>query len=332
MTDHSGGDRRIHAETPGPSLGVFPGDEYEVRHVQAVDEWLGGALEVVVTFVHAGLPPERRERFVDDVLTPMWEAGYTPLLTWEPFSLDPDAGASPATQVREKGLLRAWAETLAEWVAAGGGGQRTLIMRPAHEMNGSWYPWSAGEGVTAPEYVELWNALVDGFDDHGQPADTVSWVWCANAESTSEVTLSDYYPGDGLVDWVGVDGYNWGSSRPWSEWRLPADVFGPAFETIRGFSDRPLVVPEVGCSSAADTGTGAARKSAWIDAAFDYFAAEEVQFVGWFDADKETDWAVCSQSGTGMQSERTRQGRAYGVYPSFKQSAARYIGKIQRND
>jgi mannan endo-1,4-beta-mannosidase len=316
----------------GNRLGVFPGDDYDLANVRAIDEWLDGALDVVVTFVQADLSPARRESFVDRVLTPVWQAGYTPLLTWEPCSLALDTDASPAEQLRAEGLLRQWAETLAEWVGSSTGDQRALHFRPAHEPNGWWYPWSAGAGVTGRQYVEFWHALVDAFEDHGPPADVVTWVWCVNAESTADVTLQDYYPGDSMVDWVGVDGFNWGTSQSWSDWQLPEEVFGDAVETVREFTDSPLVIPEVGCSSATDSGDGEHRKAAWIEAAFDFFAAEQVTFVGWFDVDKETDWAICAQPGSGLPGERTLRGREYGVYPAFERAARRYRAARARRD
>ena len=45
----------------------------------------------------------------------------------------------------------------------------------------------------------------------------VEWVWAPNAESapglfdvSSPNNWRHYYPGDSYVDWVGIDGYNWG--------------------------------------------------------------------------------------------------------------------------
>lgn len=332
MTDPTRSGPEGRPEPSQPRLGVFPGDDYDLTAVRAMDEWLDGALDVVVTFVHADLTPERRETFVDEVLTPVWRAGYTPLLTWEPFCLGNDGETSPVTQLRTKGLLEQWAETLGTWVSAGTGDPRSFLFRPAHEMNGSWYPWSAGEGVTGEEYVDVWAALVDAFEHSGPPADAVTWIWCVNAESAGAVTFADYYPGDEVVDWVGVDGYNWGASRSWSEWQSPESVFGDAVETVREFSDRPLVVPEVGCSPVANSGSGTDRKSAWIAAAFEYFATEGVRFVGWFNADKETDWAVLRPSATGLRAERTLRGRDYDVYPAFERAAGRYLVTRSRDD
>lgn len=330
-----------------PTLGVFPGDDYSLAAIRAVDEWLDDALDVVVTFVPAGVSGAHRQAFVQETLTPVWRAGYTPLVTWEPFVLEdavpdtpvavPDtpvaAPGTPVAALRDANVLREWAEALATWVSNPGGDTRDLIFRPAHEMNGWWYPWSAGAGITGSTYIDLWNALVDVFDDYGPPEDAVTWLWSANAESADGVSLVDYYPGDDVVDWVGVDGYNWGASRPWSDWQSPESVFEDAFDQVRSMADRPLVVPEVGCSSITTGGPAPERKSAWIADAFDLFTEWDVAAVGWFDANKETDWAVCTRSDTttAPSTERLR-GTRHGIYPAFGRAATAYVDGKKKTD
>lgn len=308
-----------------PRLAVFPGDDYAVADVRAFDEWVDGTLDAVVTFVPADLSAARRRAFLSATLTPLWDAGYVPVVTWEPYVLRDARGQSPAVVLEARSLLRGWAEAVATWVENPGGRQRRLVFRPAHEMNGSWYPWSAGRGVSGRSYVALWNALADAFADHGPPADAVTWLWCPNADSDTAAALSAYYPGDDAVDWVGVDGYNWGDSRPWSSWQTPEDVFTAAFDRVRSLSDCPLVVPEFGCSSVAAGGRAVDRKSAWVTDAFDLFAREGVALAGWFNADKETDWAVCGRGpGPGLPATRTLNGTEYGVYPAFARAASAF--------
>jgi hypothetical protein len=176
--------------------------------------------------------------------------------------------------------------------------------------------------------VDLWHALVDAFDAHGPPDNAVTWLWSANAESGDGDRLADFYPGDDVVDLVGVDGYNWGASNPWSTWQSPEAVFESAFERVRSLSDRPLVVPEVGCSSSTIDGSSPERKSSWITDAFELFAAWDVSLVGWFDANKETDWAVCTRDVSGAAPSTKRlHGTRYGVYPAYRRAALAFAGR-----
>jgi hypothetical protein len=309
------------------TLGGFPGESDDLSVARALDRWLGGRLGAVTTFVAADVPPTRRHAFVHEYLTAAWEAGFLPVVTWEPFGVG-GADASPVTTIADGGattLLDDWASTLADWVDATP--RRELVVRPAHEMNGSWYPWSSGAGVDPRDYRRMWRRLHRVFTDAGLGGERVRWLWSPNAEPVED--LLAWYPGDAYVDWVGVDGYNFGGSHPWSTWRDPAAVFEPAFEQLAGVG-APLAVPEVGCSSVHGDERRPDLKAAWIADAFDLFDAWDVRLVSWFDATKETDWGVFVAAGEGddpavAPTTRTVDGRSFAAYPAFRRAALQYL-------
>jgi hypothetical protein len=307
----------------GRTLGAFPGDDDPRGHARALDRWLGGRLGAVVAFAAAGLSPSARRRLLDDHLAAAWDAGAVPVLTWEPFDVGDGCPVAAVARGDADALVDAWAAALADWVDPPGG-RRELLLRPAHEMNGWWYPWSAGEGVAPGTYRRMWRRLHDAVAAAGAD-DRVRWLWCPNAESAPTVDPLSYYPGDDHVDWVGVDGYNFGDARAWSAWRDPGATFRPAVDRLRTL-DPPLAVPEVGCSSVRGDGRDPAAKAAWVEAAFDRFAAWDVRLVCWFDANKETDWAVLAR-GDAAPPHRTRvtlAGRSYVCYPAFRRAAVAY--------
>jgi beta-mannanase len=55
--------------------------------------------------------------------------------------------------------------------------------------------------------VVAWRHLHDLFAERG--ADNVRWVWCPNATAFTDRTAQQFYPGDGYVDWVCADGYDY---------------------------------------------------------------------------------------------------------------------------
>jgi beta-mannanase len=90
----------------------------------------------------------------------------------------------------------------------------------------------------------------------------VLWVWCPNSDSVPNVDWnqpSAYYPGDAYVDWVAVDGYNWGTSPSWGQWRSFKDILSPvyAFYAARG---KPFMVAETGSTESGGD------KGAWFNA------------------------------------------------------------------
>ena len=125
-------------------------------------------------------------------------------------------------------------EALADLVA----GYNTLgvpvLIRFAHEMNGSWYPWSQQPAAyikafqivadaihsKAPQSAMLWAPNYGGgypfkngqFEIKPKSAD----YKLLDTNQDGQITMSDdpyspYYPGDAAVDWVGMSLYHWGN-------------------------------------------------------------------------------------------------------------------------
>lgn len=197
-------------------------------------------------------------------------AGRTPLLTWYP----PRELAAIAAGEWDA-LVRARAAAAADF-------GRPLLVRFAAEFNGAW----SGVHGQQQEFIAAWRHLVTAF----RRAPNVDWVWCPYAlrPSSAADDWRTYWPGDRYVDWVGMDGYNWGTSRAWSSWQSFAEIFGRLHADYR--HRKPLMICEV---ASAELG---GDKAAWIR---DMHAAlngrfADVRALVWFDADKETDWRVDS--------------------------------------
>lgn len=214
--------------------------------------------------------------------------GAMPLVTWEPWDYTGTA-MQPAYALRTilagdyDPYIRQWARDAAAW-------GKPMYLRFAHEMNASWYPWSAGvNGNTSAEYVGVWRHIWDIFHQAG--ASNVRWVWSPYVELPGTVPYAQLYPGDAFVDWVGLDGYNWGTSQSWSQWTDFSTLFGASYDRIVGLTSKPFLIAETASAEAGGD------KAAWIlhsllsDVPTRFPA---VRAVIWFDIDKETDWRVNS--------------------------------------
>lgn len=109
-----------------------------------------------------------------------------------------------------------------------------ILVRYAHEMNGSWYPW----GQQPDAYVDSFRRVADAV----RSAPDSEIVWAPNegigypfddgpgavvaprgereAESVTGSSspldpYAPYYPGDDYVDWVGLTLYHFGDAPPW---------------------------------------------------------------------------------------------------------------------
>jgi beta-mannanase len=215
--------------------------------------------------------------------------GAVPMVTWEPWR-DGTLGPHQPEFALRRLLAGDYDELIRNWAASARDWRRPLLLRFAPEMNGDWNSWSPGlNGNTAREYVAVWRHVHDLFASVG--ARNVEWVWSPNVAFSGSTPIRDVYPGDAYVDWVGVDGYNWGSTRPGMRWQSFSSIFGPTLRAVARLTTKPVVLTEI-----ASTEVGG-RKSAWIR---DFFAqlARYPSVVGfvWFQYDKETDWRIDSSS------------------------------------
>lgn len=229
-------------------------------------------------------------RFVDPVLA----RGATPMITWLPQIGGGDPTHQPAYSPARiaAGAFDPFVRRAAREAAAYG---RPLLLRFAHEMNGPWDSWGAWVDGNAPaDYVAMWRHVVSIFREEG--AANVKWVWSPNVyapgaalEQGSAMPFEPFFPGDRWVDFVGLDGYNWGDVRG-SGWQSFATVFGSSYDALARLSDRPMMICETASAEAGGD------KAAWILAIPRILQARlpRVRALIWFDRDKETDWQVAS--------------------------------------
>lgn len=295
-----GGCQRFGNDSTRTLIGVFPGEEGvqgTARTLGQLEEWLSMRPAVVTVFTGGDITAKATQTSILETMTAIWEQGQVPVLTWEPFvTFDIESFERPLERQFYEGehneLLNRWGQLLEDWTMDGAE-ERRFYFRPAHEMNGDWYPWATVHADAVPEdYVRMWRHLHDHLSDTALRSTHIQWIWSPNHADIGEYAAEEYYPGDDYVDWIGIDGYNWGDSQPWSTWQSPADVFESMVKRVRTMTDKPLAIPEFGSSSAVNGGFDPNRKSEWITDAFAFFASKNVRMSSWFNIDKETDWAI----------------------------------------
>lgn len=204
------------------------------------------------------------------------------MVTWEPWEYN--------TQMINNGQLDNYIRDFARGVRSY---KKILLLRPMHEMNANWYPWALGDSKvnTNTSYIQAWKHIVNVFRQEG--ATNAKFVWSINTESVGVgASFVGAYPGDGYVDYVGVDGYNWGTTQSWgSTWKTFDQTFSSSYQALTRISSKPVLIPEW---ASAEIG---GNKAAWITDAFQQLvSAKYSRIVGvyWFDMKKETDWRIDS--------------------------------------
>jgi beta-mannanase len=122
----------------------------------------------------------------------VYEAGYMPHITWEPWFFE-----NPDMINLDDILQSKWNEYIREWAAGASAFGKPMFLRWGHEFNGNWYPWSlARNGEDAVKYTETFKKIHRIFNSAG--ADNVMWIWCMNANSVPNEPWNDplkAYPG-----------------------------------------------------------------------------------------------------------------------------------------
>jgi len=287
-----------HAQT---LLGSYYGNQgWKMDQVQALESWQGKKHAVVNLFTDWSNTSKVMNNLFGQQLPNIWNNGNVPMVTWEPFTAaqTPNDVEVRIAAGQYDAYINTWAGKLKVFLSGpngvyGDADDRRAYVRLGHEMNGNWYPWSpALGGNTANDYVAMWQRVVGKFDALGLDATHLQWVWCVNADDVGGFAAESFYPGDAYVDWVAIDGYNWGASQTWSSWKTPAQSYDAMRTRVRAISSKPLALTEFASTSATVAGVSVSAKSAWITDVFNYAALNQIKMLCWFNTDKETDWAV----------------------------------------
>lgn len=167
---------------------------------------------------------------------------------------------------------------------------KEVWLRPFHEANGDWYDWGiakSGAGNTNQTLIDAWKHVVTIF--RNQNVTNVKWVWTTNATNSGSATFTGWFPGDDWVDYVSIDGYNWGTAQSWSSWKSFTETFTPAYNAL-SISNKPMFIPEF---SSTEKG---GNKAQWITDMFNDIPTKFPRLFAlmWFSQSKsaEADWAV----------------------------------------
>ncbi len=204
-------------------------------------------------------------------------------LAWEPWN--PEQGSSQAvdylkeiSQGTHDTYIRQFAQSIKQYGSP-------VTLRFGHEMNGDWYPW----GKRPEEYIAAYRHIHTVFQQEG--VTNVQWMWCVNiTENPSEI--NGYYPGSDVVDVIGIDGFNFGTTRSYGGWRSFSALFQPTYQYIAAQYDKPIIIAEIASSEQGG------NKEAWVNDMFYsiHTAFPRVNEVIWFNLIKEADWRIDSSS------------------------------------
>ena len=258
-----------------------------------------------------------------------------PLITWMPYE-----SASASTDVlsaissgERDAYIDNWIEGFINWRNSyPADAQPSIMLRFGHEFNGTWYPW----GNKPEELKTAWRYLHDRFVAAGIN-DAVGWVWCANNVDVDDYSdISQYYPGDDYVDWLSLDGYNWGSNYSFTSWKSFDETFSQQYVKMVTLapskpvmlaevsSTEPHDVPDATWNQDGDDSDMAESKEAWVTDMMQSIESNypAIKSIVWFNTNKELSWGLNLDGNTGLSAYNSAVSSNYFGGPLTIKSAA----------
>jgi len=313
----------------GTLLGIYYGNQgWAISDVKNMEAWQGKKYAVLNMFTDWCNQTKEMDNLFNLQLNYIWNNKNVPMITWQLYlsGTTPNDVEVQAAAGTYDAYLNTWSSRLKTWVSGpdgvyGTSDDRRAYIRLGHEMNGNWYPWSAAVGGNSPnDYINMWRHVRTIFNGKGLDATRVQWVWNVNTTDVGGFTAEQYYPGDAYVDWVGIDGYNWGASQTWSTWQTPAQVFDNMLARLRALTTKPLLIGETASTTSTTSGVSLPAKSQWITDLASYVVTNNIKLLAWFNTDKETDWAVFG--GANGDCTYTVGHTTYKCYNSYKSAVS----------
>lgn len=264
----------------GAWLGAWPSSNE--KNIEHFNQLAKRPSDIIHTFISISQDTSWWKGSIDYVKS----QGATNLLTLEMKKSD---GQDYSTVDINNGLLDAHFINLAKDLKSWQNGSEIWI-RPLHEVNGNWYGWCIGDSQvnTNESYIQAFQRVVKIF--RANEANNVKFIYNVNDQNVGKgASYMEAYPGDEYVDYVSMDGYNWGTSRAWSTWQGFREIFDEAYNALISGSKRPVIIAEY-----ASTEMGGS-KAAWITDMKNQIqsgAYPKLTAVIWFNENKETDWRI----------------------------------------
>ena len=262
-----------------------PGWLNDISSITAFESRAQKAVSIVMWYQGWGIT-DGSQNFQTTWMENVRAHGAIPLVTWEPW-LYTNGVNQPAYSLQNI-INGAFDSYLTQWARDSKAWGYPYFLRFAHEMNGNWYSWSEQANGNHPgDYARAWRHIHDLFATNG--VTNVTWVWSPNISYSGSLPLAELYPGNAYVDWIGIDGYNWGSLTG-HHWQTFAEVFQPTYQQVLALATgKPLMIAETACTEVGG------NKAAWISDALirqlpRFFP--EIKAVIWFNENKETDWRI----------------------------------------
>ncbi|CAF3812253.1 unnamed protein product [Rotaria sp. Silwood1] len=152
-------------------------------------------------------------------------------------------------------------------------------------MNGNWYSWSIGS--TPNDYVLAWRHTYNILLNKGIDATRFQWVWSVNRKDYGQYTAEEYWVGENYTHWLGINGFNGGSSANWSKWEWPNEILDNMMGRLHKLSSTKPMSLNAYATVGVRTGntTDVQSKNEWLRQMCDYINNNNIKMASYNNVD-----------------------------------------------
>ena len=162
------------------------------------------------------------------------------------------------------------------------------VVRLGWEANGNWFPWSAAPDPAS--WRTFFRRIVQTMRSVSGARFSFDWNPASSAAGTN-LTFDAFYPGDDVVDVVGLDAYDlkWmdNSSSPEVRWDFTLNQFNGlrAHRSFASAHGKPVSFPEWGLYARGQANGGGGDNPYYVDRMADWFQSSNTAYQAYFNAD-----------------------------------------------
>jgi mannan endo-1,4-beta-mannosidase len=278
-----GDDLSLTIPRDGMAFGIYyaPDQDYS-SELAALEKRADLRFELIMDYFPFREPFSEYRGFIET----RYDEGRVMLLTLQPFlekRADDFKGSVPLLRI----VNGEFDQLILEWALGLKDLNEPVFLRFANEMNGDWVEWCSWfYGLDPDIYIYAWARVHAIFQEAG--ADNVHFVWNPHDRTYPDYDWNCpylYYPGDDLVDWIGLTAYNNGVTRYNEKWRSFKECYGSLYdEYMERYSSKYFMITEFACNEIGGD------KAAWIEDALGSFASDypNIRMAVWWNGIDET--------------------------------------------
>jgi cellulose synthase/poly-beta-1,6-N-acetylglucosamine synthase-like glycosyltransferase len=157
---------------------------------------------------------------------------------------------------------------------------RPVFLRFAHEFDNPFYPWHVYGNDASVKFKKAWIHTYEIFKKI--EANNVIWVW----NPWQSENVSEFYPGQEYLDWIGVNILNYGGLNENGGWLNFDSLYYHFHKEFENLPSAPVMISEFGSLREED------GQSEWIENAFNSIENQydEIKSVIYFNSKVDMNW------------------------------------------